>query len=78
MLRKIALMITLATLVSASSTKGQSYQQWPSEIVNANTSEKSCEDGNCFRGSKCFTKDGPIPKCVEKVSENIKRFCKKF
>ena len=55
----------------------ETYKAWPSAVVS-NTSGETCQDGNCLNGSKCFTKDGPLPKCVTKVSKKIKRLCEKF
>jgi|GEM_PF-3368233 len=55
----------------------KTYKVWSSEITN-NASGETCQDENCIEGSKCFTKDGPLQKCVTKVSKKITRLCKKF
>ena len=90
MMKKIIFItLTLATVSYASNVntinnestlinkEQKTYKVWPSDIDN-NTSSETCQDGNCFKGSKCFTKDGVLPKCVTKVSKKIKRLCKKF
>lgn len=50
---------------------------WQPSIAKK-TSGGSCDDGNCFTRSNCFTKDGKAYELLSSVRDKVKEKCKKI
>ncbi|MEY3090209.1 MAG: hypothetical protein RL113_525 [Pseudomonadota bacterium] len=82
MTSKLIIIVSILTLYSYGSQTGalnpaneaSNYPAWNPSITKK-ISGKTCENGNCISGSKCFTKDGPFLKCITKMKKKIKKHC---
>jgi hypothetical protein len=67
----------LPTETKASVNQQTELTVWQPSIAKKSAGE-SCDDGNCFTRSNCFTKDGKAYELFSSVRDKVKEKCKKI